>query len=661
MQATHIAIVGMGPRGLTVLERVLEHADRLPAGTRLLIDVFDEGECGEGVHRSRQPDHLLINTVASQVTMFAPSSVAGGADGISLVQWAHAAGYRRVGGRFVRGAGDRVGDGVGEGSGEPGAPITAADHLPRSLLGEYLAWFYRRIVDKLPPHVRVVHRRARVVDLVEREAKFEDGSNAGFDVVLESGDTAHADYVFLTTGHGYRKPTDDDLAFSTFAERHAAHNENLAYFASPYPVEQLATISSSATVAVQGFGLTAHDVISSLTLGRGGRYVEENGKLRYLRSGNEPNLLLFSRNCLPFAARGTNQKGLTGRHLARFFTPEAVAARRRAVLAATGDPRIDFRTEVLPLVIREMAYAYRSAQRCEEVEVDGFEPTDEEVRAVETILWPLKDRRFESFAAFREFFDELFAADLREAFLGNLTSPVKAATDVLRDTREALRTAVEYGGLTPVSHRYFVEEFNAITNRVSFGPSKQRNLEYLALREAGLIDIAAGPGARVVADDAHARFRIQASYGERVEHSYADVLVTARLDPYSPLNDASPLSANLLARGLIRPYYNGDYHPGGIEIDAALHPVGAAGTVRRNLWAVGFLVEGPHFYTHALPRPRIASRQTHDAQRCVLELIAGIAAKQTSGPVAGVDTLQPEAHPASVVYQTHTSAAPLVA
>ena len=91
-------------------------------------------------------------------------------------------------------------------------------------------------------------------------------------------------------------------------------------------------------------------------------------------------------------------------------------------------------------------------------------------------------------------FDALVRADLREAEAGNLGSPVKAATDVLRDTREALRSAVEYGGLTPASHRYFVEEFNAVTNRISFGPPRRRNLEYLALHAAGIIDIAGGPG-----------------------------------------------------------------------------------------------------------------------------------------------------------------------
>ena len=71
MKAIAVAIVGMGPRGLTVLERILEHAHSLPEASRLDIEVFEPGDCGQGVHPAGQSDHLLINTVASQVTMFA--------------------------------------------------------------------------------------------------------------------------------------------------------------------------------------------------------------------------------------------------------------------------------------------------------------------------------------------------------------------------------------------------------------------------------------------------------------------------------------------------------------------------------------------------------------------------------------------------------------
>jgi uncharacterized NAD(P)/FAD-binding protein YdhS len=605
MEATKIAIVGLGPRGLTVLERVLEHAHHLSRGTRLMIDVYDDGDAGQGCHRALQPEHLLINTVASQVTIFPPTSVAGGDGGISLVEWAHAAGYRRHGDRFLRNDAER------------GKPITQGDHLPRALLGEYLAWAYRRIVEMLPHHVTVEHHRQRVIDLRTKGSAYE--------VCTLDGQARAAAYVFLTTGHGKRSPNGQDRKFDCFVADQALRNPRLAYFASPYPIETLDAIDPKATVAIQGLGLTSHDVVSALTLGRGGTYVQDQGRLCYRPSGREPRMLLFSRNSLPFAARGINQKGLTGRHQARIFTVEAVNHIRQARLAATGDSRIDFQADVLPLVLSEMAYAYRNAMNPSTCTAGDFEATENERLAVEAILWPLRQRSFSSFQQFHDFVHDLIESDLAEAEKGNQSSPIKAATDVLRDTREALRAAVEHAGLTPASHRFFVEEFNAAANRVSFGPPRQRNAEYLALRRAGLIDITGGPGAGVMGDTQTARFRIDATYPKSDHRTEADVLVVARLDAYSPLTDASCLTRNLVDHGIIRSFCNGDYHPCGIDIDKEMHPIDANGRRRANIWVLGYPAEGAHFYTHALPRPHVLSRQTLDAQHCVLEMFAGIA------------------------------------
>ncbi|WP_224039646.1 FAD/NAD(P)-binding protein [Paraburkholderia unamae] len=607
-------MIGLGPRGLSVLERILEHANRLPAGARLHIDAIDPGECGQGSHPARQPDHLLTNTLASQVTMFAPDSVAGGSNGATLVDWAIASGYRRFGQRFLR-----VGD-------DSGAAISEFDYLPRSLLGEYLSWVADRVTRQLPDTITFTHHRTRVREVQARDS--------GFRVWFDNGYTVRADYVFLTTGHGHRRATAEDRDARAFVARHARDNPALGFFASPYPVTDLTGIASHATVAIQGFGLSAHDVISELTVGRGGRFVGNERALRYEPSGREPKLLVFSRNCLPFAARGVNQKGLTGRHQARFFTPAAVRELADAAGAARGDRRVDFEAQVLPLIVTEMAYAYRSAASLEPVDAASFAPTADELRAIHAILWPLKGQRFASEAAFRAFFDAQFDDDLAHAFLGNVSSPVKAATDALRDTREALREAIEYGAATPASHRYFVEEFNAITNRIAFGPPKQRNVEFAALRAAGVLDLGGGPGARVTGDSEHARFRIDTRYPDGDTQRFADVLIAARLDTWSPLTDATPLTANLVANGLIRPYRNGDYHPGGIDIDRHLRPIGRDGTVQTRIWAIGFPVEGPHFYTHALPRPRIASRQTADAERAVLQLFDAIARDSAALPAA---------------------------
>ena len=118
-----------------------------------------------------------------------------------------------------------------------------------------------------------------------------------------------------------------------------------------------------------------------------------------------------------------------------------------------------------------------------------------------------------------------------------------------------------------------------------------------------------------------------------METSQADVLIVARLDAYSPLTDASPLSDNLLGRGLVRPYLNGGYHPGGIEIDQQLHPVGADGVPEARIWIVGFPVEGPHFIRTRC-RARASPRARHATPISVRELIATIGVAATKCPAS---------------------------
>jgi len=261
MATVNITIIGFGPRGLTLLERILESAHRLPGGASLHIDAVDPGECGQGSHPTQQPDHLLINTIASQVTMFPPDSVAGGEIGATLAEWAIGSGYRRFGRRFARTA---------DASGEE---ITEYDHLPRSLLGEYMSWFFEQIIQRLPNTITLTHHRTRARDV--------QPTSEGFRVQLEGERFIKADYLFLATGHGRRKPTDEDLKSVEFVKHHAPENEALAFYACPYPVTTLSQIPADATVAIQGFGLTAHDVISELTVGRGGQFIGSEGNLRY--------------------------------------------------------------------------------------------------------------------------------------------------------------------------------------------------------------------------------------------------------------------------------------------------------------------------------------------------------------------------------------------
>jgi uncharacterized NAD(P)/FAD-binding protein YdhS len=604
MKRYSVTIIGMGPRGLSVFERIAAMA----GSRQLLLDIIliEPGECGPGVHGTRQPQHLLINTIASQITLFpAPGAVrhAPVCATPSLTAWARQAGYRRVGERYYR-----LGD-------HGGADITEADYLPRSLLGEYLAWACQQIAAALPACATLTHHRQRAADLWRRP----DGRCV---VELDSGYLVASDFLFLTTGHGRNLPSDLDAWLGKFAQDHARYNSRLGFVRHAYPLEQLERIGPEARVAIQGLGLCAHDVIAELTTGRGGVFLPGEQGLLYRRSGREPRLTLCSRNCLPYAARGINQKGLDGRHQPHYFTPDAVDALRRMALSGRGSRQLDFDRELLPLLKREMAWVYRAtlALRAPDGAVPdpaSFLPDARDEALIDALLFPLRERQFATLDEFRHFFMDWLRADLAEARLGNVGSAAKAATDVLRDVRATLQAAIEHGGLTPSSHRKFLNVYHPAINRAAFGPPLRRNQELLALLDAGVVKLVSGPNSTIGIDEYDSTYVLGTKFGGGAVKYPIDVLIVARLDGFFPETDQSLLIRNILKRGLARPYYNGVFHPGGIEIDAGCRLVDATGRVAAGIWALGYPVEGAHYYTHALPRPQLRSRQVLDADRCV--------------------------------------------
>jgi hypothetical protein len=255
----------------------------------------------------------------------------------------------------------------------------------------------------------------------------------------------------------------------------------------------------------------------------------------------------------------------------------------------------------------------------------SFVPDADDEALIDSLLFPLRDRQFANLDEFRGFFRNWLRADLQDARAGNVGSPIKAATDVLRDVRSTLQAAIEHGGLTPASHRKFLNVYHPAINRVSFGPPMRRNEELLALLDAGVIDIISGPNSTVEVDENEATYVLSTKFDNGIERRPIDALVVARLDTFFPETDESLLIRNMLKRGLIRPYYNGVFHPGGIEIDDASQPLTTDGEPSRNIWALGYPVEGCHYYTHALPRPLMRSRQVLDADRCVTAMFAQMA------------------------------------
>ena len=406
-------------------------------------------------------------------------------------------------------------------------------------------------------------------------------------------------------------------------------NRHAAYVTNCYPVKTLERISREATVAIQGLGLTAWDAIAQLTEGRGGRYDTIGTRAVYRVSGEEPKILIYSRNCLPFAARGFNQKGLTGRHAAQFFTPTAVHDLRARKLRDTGSTQLDFRSELLPLLRKEMALAYRLARLKAPVDPTSFEPSAEEQSEIDRLFDPFANRRFRDLEEYRDAFLEHVRDDLAEADLGNLSAPTKAATDVIRDCRAAICAGVEFRGLTPASEIWFRRVFAPLMNRISFGPPKFRNHQFMALFDAGVIDIAAGPQNTLETDPSAGRLCLKTKFEDGTAETPFDVLISARLDPFLPDRDTDALTSSLLSEGLLRPYRNGASEPGGFDITADHIPIGKHGQPTQRLWVTGIVTEGPVFYTHALPRAGMPSGQHKIARTCVSHMVQELRERTT--------------------------------
>jgi uncharacterized NAD(P)/FAD-binding protein YdhS len=592
-----VAIVGLGSRGLGVLERLVTLAKRRgPGAGPIRVDLVDPTCSGAGVHARDQPDYLLLNTTCGQVSMFPDAATVGedvDAPGPTLHEWVTARGLRLGADGFTVGG--------------AGRPIRPTDFLPRRVLGDYLAWVLDEVRRRAPAHVDVRLHRAEAVDL----------DPAALELTLSTGDRLRADHVFLTTG--YTANTVLDL--TPAGPRRTT---------GPYPLpDRVAAVGPGQVAAVGGFGLSAMDVLSCLTVGRGGRFVEDpasEGGFRYLPSGREPTLLFLSRTGLPCRARPrTVEFGPPYRPLA--FTTAAVDAVRRA----RGGP-LDFAADVLPLVLTEIRVGYR---RCQARLAGTAAALEADLASSAADVTGTLDRldaerdRFDAAEAFdgsagmlldgpeayQKWLAETIRADLAEGLLGFAGSPVKAGLDVLRELRDTFRYVVDFGGLSTAS----LDEFTARTvpalNRAVVGPQWERHAELLALFAAGVARAPFGPDP--VARWDGGRWAVSST---RLAEPYAtevDWVVAAHVELPAVESSASPLIAALHRRGAIRPHRPGSRLVRGVDVDRDQHPLDAAGRPDPRISVLGPLCEGATFYNNLVPSPNVHSRPVHDAHRCV--------------------------------------------
>jgi len=618
-----IAIVGAGPRGLSVLERLVAIGRALDAPPdALVVELHDPCEPGAGrIWRTGQSDALLMNTVIRQITIFGPDPEQPGSEtGPTLPGW------------LERNAADSA--------------LGPDDYAPRRLYGEYLRDAYRATVARAPKWMHVRTTRDEVVRIEERGGRY----------VLEHrcGSRSVADCAVLATGHLRNGLRPHEQRLSDFALEHPGRGYIAGDSAADMPLHG---VRRDDVVALRGLGLTFYDVVALLTTGRGGRFERgDDGRLEYRPGGDEPRIVAGSRSGLPYPARGTNQKGIEDRYMPAHCTIERIDALRERARRTRIDDRLDFRQEVLPLVELEVRRCFfanlvrrRRGDDAAEAFLTAFDPVAEDPPQVDELRRrfgvadaappdlarlsrPFDGASYASPDDFRDALVEYLAEDMRHAAQGNLRGPLKGALDVLRDLRGVIRHAVDHNGLLPDSQAWFESWYTPRNALLSAGPPAFRVEQLIALMRVGIVEIL-GPDARFRAD-ADERCFVVDSPRVRDSARKATWLIEA-CSPAPRVGEArSPLYEQLLGDGLVAEHVNpaagrmAARRAGGLAVSRApFRVIDAAGHVRQRFFSLGLPNESTVWFTQVgSSKPGAGTAFTRDA-----EAIAAASLEQLCG------------------------------
>lgn len=378
-RAHSVAIIGAGPRGLSVLERLVAlAAERFSgAGTppTVVIHLIDPYPPGAGiVWRTDQPETLLMNTTIAEQTIFpdsscsfvSPDGTPGSAESGFDPDGTSPGSSEGIYG--PDGMSDRFGPDMAQWYRDEGGTDPVDATFPsRTLYGRYLRDAYARIRDTAPDFVTIVEHPTKVESVIDLPPVEPLGhTSTDPDTVppqlirCEDGTAIIASAVVLAVGHIPSAQTEERARLAAFAQRTGG-----LYIPQGLPAEApVAEVAPGNRVIVRGMGLNYFDLQTLFTHEREGRFDPDPdiaGELRYVRSGEEPRLLLGSRRGVPYRSKPICPAHPRSPWPLRYFTRENIA-----LLAGLDDLDGDrkagarFNDQLWPLILADLRLAYYS-------------------------------------------------------------------------------------------------------------------------------------------------------------------------------------------------------------------------------------------------------------------------------------------------------------
>lgn len=604
-QSNRAVIIGGGPRGTSVLERLLAHAAAAGGPVRLHVDVVDPYPAGPGhVWQPGQSRLFLMNTQSFYPTLIPqdpslPAPVAG----TTFDQWR--AKQQR----------DPLPELTADELAEL-AVLESTDFPSRALYGRYLRSTLAELLDKAPDGVKVEFHETSAQSV----RPVGDGR---YDVGLATGAIIRANAVVLALGHipSRLNPEQRELQAS-------AGQLGLQYFPPAAPADvDWALIPAGEPVLVRGMGLNFFDTMGQLTEGRGGKFVPTGSGLEYEPSGQEPLIIAASRRGTPYRAKAALPSYYAPSITLRYLTEAAIERLAKAGI------RPSFDHDLWPLLHRDALWAYYSTlvrsqpgavpdapaflAALEEAlqphahSAANWEDSVESVLAIHVgprhrldlpgLAAPLSGRSFASRGEHDGAVVEFLLDDARRSALGE-DDPVKMAIAALHHGRAVLKTAVADGGITDESWVAGLRGwFESFVEGLASGPPALRAEQLAALARAGVVSFV-GPDPKFGIDRKAAMFTA-ASPWVAGPPAAARTMVEALAPGNRVSANDSPVLEQLLSDGLVRPRLMMTPEGAPIEstgLDVEPHPyrpVAANGSVTENLYVLGLQLSSAQWGT----------------------------------------------------------------
>ena len=638
-QSIRAAIIGAGPRGTSVLERLLAHAAALAAAgraARLHIDVVDPYPAGPGhVWQPGQSRLYLMNTQSFYPTLIPEDpSLPAPLAGTTFDQWR------------VRQQRRPLPSLTGDERAEL-AVLGPNDFPSRALYGRYLRSTLEDLLAEVPDGVTIDFHETSAVSV-------RPSGNGMFDVGLATGEVIRTGSVVLALGHIPSRLNPEQRELQS-----AAEHLGMQYLPPAVPADvDWSRIPAGEPVLVRGMGLNFFDTMVALTEGRGGKFVPNGGRLDYEPSGQEPFIIAASRRGTPYRAKA----GLEGYYPAsvtlRYLTEAALDRFRKAGI------RPGFDHDLWPLLHRDALWAYYSTLvRSQPAAVPdraaflvgledalhphahaaaNWEDSVDSVLAVHVgprhrldlpgLASPLAGRSFASRAELDAAVVEYLLDDARRSVLGE-DDPLKMAIGALHHGRSVLKEAVADGGITDESWVAGLRGwFESFVEGIASGPPALRSEQLAALARAGVVSFV-GPDPKFGVDR-RARVFTAASPWVDAPPATAATMVEALAPGNRVSANDSPLLEQLLADGAVRSKLMMTAEGTPVQstgLDVVPHPyrpIAANGAVTEGLYVLGLQLSSAQWGTaiaaEAVPRQGPVYRSGQRTLRDADEIAAAI-------------------------------------